>query len=202
MPKAFSEQERQIIQQRLLDQGYKLFSTYGLKKTNVEELARAAGISKGAYYAFYPSKEALFMDVVEEAETRLRQEILAAVEQPGPTPRTRLTRVFLQAFAVLETLPVLKSLTGGDFDLLFRRVPPEMLQEHLGSDQVFITALIARCREAGIDIRLQPEQLVGVLYPLVLAAVRDDDPLISGFPGSLDVLLELVAAYSLGEIEI
>lgn len=202
MPKAFSEQEKQIIQNRLLEQGYKLFSTYGLKKTNVEELSRAAGISKGAFYVFYPSKEALFMDVVEQAETHLRQEILAAVEQPGPTPRARLAGVLKQVFAILETLPVLKSLTGSDFDLVLRRIPPEKLQEHLGSDQVFVAELIAHCREVGIDIRVRPEQLVEVLYPLVLAAVREDGPLSSGFSGRLDVLLELVAAYSLGEIEI
>src|SRR5512135_636629 len=96
MPKAFSEREKELIKSRLLEQGYKLFSAYGLKKTNVEEIAAAAGISKGAFYNFYESKEALFMDVVEQAETRVRQELLAVVDLPGPSPRARL-------FAVLKT---------------------------------------------------------------------------------------------------
>ncbi len=46
MPKAFSEREKELLTQRLLEQGYRLFSAYGLKKTNVEEIAQAAGISK------------------------------------------------------------------------------------------------------------------------------------------------------------
>ena len=53
MPKGFTEHEKELIGQRLLEQGYRLFSAYGLKKTNIEEIARAAGISKGAYYNFY-----------------------------------------------------------------------------------------------------------------------------------------------------
>ena len=57
MPKAFSEAEKEMIRRKLLEQGYKQFSTYGLKKTNIDELAAAAGISKGAFYIFYESKE-------------------------------------------------------------------------------------------------------------------------------------------------
>jgi AcrR family transcriptional regulator len=63
MPKAFTEQEKELIRKRLLEQGHKQFSAYGLRKTNIEELAEASGISKGAFYLFYTSKEALFMDV-------------------------------------------------------------------------------------------------------------------------------------------
>ncbi len=84
MPRAFTEQERTVIGRRLLQQGYRLFSTYGLAKTNVEEIAKAAGISKGAFYLFYESKEALFMDVIEEAEVRVRQELLAVIDSARP----------------------------------------------------------------------------------------------------------------------
>jgi AcrR family transcriptional regulator len=93
MPKAFTEQEKDWIRTRLVEQGYELFATYGLKKTNIEELTQASGISKGAFYLFYESKEALFMDVVELAEQRFRHEILEAIDQPGPSPRARLVAV-------------------------------------------------------------------------------------------------------------
>ena len=73
MPRAFSEQEKELIRKRLLEQGHRQFSAYGLRKTNIEELAEAAGISKGAFYLFYASKEAIFMDVVEQVEERFRQ---------------------------------------------------------------------------------------------------------------------------------
>ncbi len=201
MPKAFTEHEKELIGKRLLEQGYKLFSAYGLKKTNIEEIAKAAGISKGAFYSFYESKEALFMDVAELAEQRFRQEILTVIELPGSSPRARLFAVFKKAFALLKTIPILQFFTSSDYDLLFRRIPAEKLQEHLASDRVFFEELIARCRNAGIPIRAQPEQIIGLLYPLVLTILHEDDFGRYNFGGRFDLLLELVAAFCLGEVE-
>lgn len=202
MPKAFSAQERVIIQQRLLDQGFRLFSAYGLSKTSVDELAQAAGISKGAYYLFYDSKEALFMDVMEQVERRFRQEILAAVDLPGPSPRVRLVSVFKKAFAMLKSLPILQFTTGKDYDLLFRRIPSERLQQHFASDQDFIVDLIARCQQAGIPIQVSAEEVSGLMYPLVLSILHKDEFKYAAFDRSIDLFLELVAAYCLGEVEI
>jgi AcrR family transcriptional regulator len=191
-----------MIGKRLLEQGYKLFSAYGLKKTNVEEIAKAAGISKGAFYRFYESKEALLMDVIEQAEIRVRQELLAVIDLPGPSPRARLFAVLKKAFILFEAIPILQFFTGSDYDLLFRRVPAEKLQEHLASDRVFFEELITRCRKAGIPIRAQSEQISGLLYLLVLAILHKDDFALNNFSGSIDLLLELVAAFCLGEVEI
>jgi AcrR family transcriptional regulator len=202
MPKAFSEHEKDLIGKRLLEQGYRLFSAYGLKKTNIEEIAQAAGISKGAFYNFYESKETLFMDVIEQAEIRVRQEVLAVIDLPGLSPRARLFAVLKKAFTLFETMPILQFSAGSDYDLLFRRIPAEKLQEHLASDREFIKELITRCQQAGIPIRAQSEQIVGLLYPLVLAILHEDDLGRNNFSGSIDLLLELVAAFCLGEVEI
>ncbi len=202
MPKRFTEHEKELIRKRLLDAGYEQFSTYGLKKTNVEELAQAARISKGAFYLFYESKEALFMDVAEMAERRFRQEMLAAVDRPGPSPRARLFAVLKTAFDSFQTIPILQYFTGSDFDLLFRKVPAEKLEEHLANDREFFRELVARCRAAGIPIRARPEQISGLLYPLVLGVMHEDDLGQESMGGSVDLLLELIAAFSLGEVEI
>jgi AcrR family transcriptional regulator len=202
MPKAFTEHEKELIGKQLLEQGYKLFSAYGIKKTNLEEIAQAAGISKGAFYIFYESKEALFMDVIEQAERRFRQEILAVVDQPGPSPRARLFAVLKVAFTLFKTIPLMQFFTSSDFGQLFRRIPAEKLQEHLASDRTFFADLITRCQKAGIPIRAQPEEISGLLYPLVLLILHEDDLGATNFSVSTDLFLELVAAFCLGEIEI
>jgi AcrR family transcriptional regulator len=201
MPKGFTLQENELIRKRLLEQGYKQFSIYGLKKTNVEELAEAAGISKGAFYNFYASKEALFMDVIELAEERFRKELLAAIHRPGPSPRARLFAIFKQAFTLLKTIPVLRFLTGMDYDLLFRRVPEAKFREHVASDQAFIQELVTRCQAAGIPIQASTEEITGLLYPIVLAILHEGDLGGNTYSGRTDLLLELVAAYCLGEVE-
>jgi AcrR family transcriptional regulator len=202
MPKAFTERENELIKNRLVELGYKQFSAYGLKKANVEEIAKAAGISKGAFYNFYESKEALFMDVAELAEQRFRQELLAVIELPGTSPRTRLTAVFKKAFDLLKTIPVLQFITGSDFDLLLRRVPPEKFQEHMANDQKFLNDLIARCKNAGIPIQVPVDEMAGLLYPLVMAGLQQSDLGPNYFSERLDLLLELIAAYCLSEIEV
>ena len=201
MPKGFTDQENDLIRKRLIDQGYKLFSIYGLRKTNIEEIAKAAGISKGAFYNFYLSKETLFMDVIEDVELRARKEILAAIETPGKTPRARLFAIFKKAFSLLETLPILRFLTGSDSDTLFRRIPEEKLQEHLVSDNLFISELIIKCRNEGIPIKMQPEQIIGLFYPLVISMLHKDDLKQENMNSSFDTLLELIAAYCLGELK-
>jgi AcrR family transcriptional regulator len=202
MPKAFTEREKEVIQGLLLEQGYRLFSTFGLRKTSVAELASAAGISKGAFYIFYDSKEALFMDVVEVAEEHFRHQVLAEIDKPGPSPRARLLAVLKEAFTTFTTIPILQFLTSSDYDLLYRRVSAETLEEHLASDRVFIEELVTRCRQAGIPIQASTDEISRLFYTLTLAVLYQDALGPDRLEGAIDILLELVAAYCLGEVEI
>lgn len=200
MPKAFTEQEKDIIADKLVAQGYELFSRLGLKKTTVEELAHAAGISKAAFYGFYTSKEELFMDVVEMAEERYREGILAIVDRPGPSPRARLVAVLEEAFKLWHTIPVLQFFTTDDFVQLSRRVPLEKVEEHAASDEVFMQVLIERCRKAGIPIGVKAEQMRSMMYVLLFAVMHESDMelLSDGIP----VLMELIAAFCLNEVTV
>ncbi len=199
MPKAFTEHEKQLIGARLLEQGHKQFAAYGLRKTTVEELAEGAGISKGAFYLFYPSKEALLMDVVEQAEQWFRQTVLAVVDQPGPSPHARLVAVLHEAFTLWKTIPVLQIFTRGDYDRLTRKIPAEQLQEHLQNDHTFIEELIARCRAADIPIQANAEQIDGLLYAMFFTVLHEDDFGPGSLSAAIHLLLELIAAYCLGQ---
>jgi AcrR family transcriptional regulator len=202
MPRGFTENEKTLIREQLLSEGYKQFSAYGLRKTTIGGLASAVNISTGAFYLFYESKEALFMDVVELAEQRFRQEMLAVLERPGPSPRARMFAIFKSAFDLLKTTPILQFFSGSDFDVLFRRVPPDKLREHLASDKLFFRELFIRCQDAGIPIAVQPEEAVELMYPLVLSVMHADDFGQMDIGGGIDRLLELLAAYFLGEVDL
>lgn len=65
MATAFSPQERERIRDSLLDAALKSAATQGMRHATVDGLAREAGISKGAFYRFYPSKEHLFLSMLE-----------------------------------------------------------------------------------------------------------------------------------------
>jgi len=61
LPRTFSEEEKQHIRNSLLEIAKESFSHYGLKKTNIEELTKAVGISKGAFYGFLSQKKFSFL---------------------------------------------------------------------------------------------------------------------------------------------
>ncbi len=50
---------------RILQAALDLFIRYGIKRTSIDDIARAAGIAKGTLYLYYPSKDALFTAVAE-----------------------------------------------------------------------------------------------------------------------------------------
>lgn len=66
-----ADEERQ---QRILDAAARLFVHYGYDKTTVSEIAQAAGVSKGAIYLHFKSKDDLF-------ETLLIREMKAFAEE-------------------------------------------------------------------------------------------------------------------------
>ena len=56
MPRAYSDQERAYIRQRLHEEAILCIKQYGMRKTSVDELVRRVNIPKGTFYLFYPSK--------------------------------------------------------------------------------------------------------------------------------------------------
>lgn len=71
MAKGFSEQEKQRIRKRLLAKCAKGWAEHGYKKTSVEELCTKTGISKGAFYLFYDSKESIFCETLALVQDNL-----------------------------------------------------------------------------------------------------------------------------------
>ena len=69
--KSFSEQEREIIKTKLLKSCEECWSKYGYKRTNIRELCDMCGISTGALYMFFPSKEQLFFETAQFVGDRI-----------------------------------------------------------------------------------------------------------------------------------
>lgn len=200
MPRAFSESEKQIIEQSLLEQGQKQFSAFGLRKTNVEEVAQAAGISKGAFYLFFQSKEELFMRVIEQVERDFRLKALKLIDRPGPTPRARLTAILIDIFGLWDKVPILHIFGGSDYQALLRRMPHQTIADHLRSDMQFMGDLYKYLDDTGIHLTAPPEVFMQLMYTMFLVMLHGSDL----GPGGLDtgkaVLLELISAYALGEL--
>lgn len=125
MPRAFDERQRAAIDTALKRAALEAMQAGGMRSCSVASLCRAAGISKGAFYGFYPSKEALVIGLLREAETELRGELTACLHTRDPL-RAVLTRMF----EAVSTHPLLALLASPeDFAWLSHSLPPEVLAE-------------------------------------------------------------------------
>ena len=72
MPKVgYSEKEREGVRERLMDACLELTVRQGVRRTTVEQLCRAAGISRSFFYTFFPSKEELLVEALYRQQPKL-----------------------------------------------------------------------------------------------------------------------------------
>ena len=64
MAKAFTEQERIKIKEKILESALDLFHDKGTKALSIAELTKRAGIAQGSFYNFWKDKEALIMELI------------------------------------------------------------------------------------------------------------------------------------------
>ena len=78
MAKAFDDNERKLIKDKLKEGALLFIQQQGVRKTSVDELVKYANISKGAFYLFYTSKELLFDTIIDDHK-KLEKEFLNAI---------------------------------------------------------------------------------------------------------------------------
>jgi AcrR family transcriptional regulator len=61
--------------QQLLDVAERLFADHGFKDTSMEDVARAAGVTRTVVYGHYATKEAIFMACVQRARADLENRL-------------------------------------------------------------------------------------------------------------------------------
>lgn len=144
MPKAYSENEKQLIKKRLKDEALKCLTQYGVKKTTVDELVKRVNIPKGTFYLFYSSKELLFWDVLNGLHDTIRIKLQEEMQNlNGDLTCDKLSNIIFSFFKIVDETNIIHNLTNGDIDLIMRKLPEEVVQEHLENDNDFIEEIIA-----------------------------------------------------------
>jgi AcrR family transcriptional regulator len=115
------ETKGERTRRRLLEIAIERFGERGYRATSVSEIARAAGLTQAAAYAYFPSKEALFDAAVDADASALVAEAEARVEG---TPARQLVPMLLVMFlGGLNRHPLVRRvLSGQEPDALERLV--------------------------------------------------------------------------------
>jgi AcrR family transcriptional regulator len=84
--------------ERLLESAKRLFSQRGYYATSVEDIVESAGLSKGAFYFYFKSKEELFKSLVEEMHLSIVKRLENFLERELPLEDALIehAKVFLE----------------------------------------------------------------------------------------------------------
>jgi AcrR family transcriptional regulator len=93
--------EAEATRQAVLRAGLAVFSQHGYAAARLEDVARAAGITRGAIYYHFASKAALYAALVDDASARL-QAVITHARSGGGSFVAVTRRVMVRMLAYLE----------------------------------------------------------------------------------------------------
>ncbi len=192
---AFSEEENGKIRQELLTEAKARAITAGTRKTSVEELTDAVGISKGSFYKFYDSKELLFFAVLENIHSELYAVAKQTLtENRALSPQERTSRTLLAVCRRLSDTGEMRFIEN-DAEYILRRIPQQVKQEHYHSDKVHICELL---KEGGLEPRGGAELAAAAVRGLILT-VSHRNEIGEEYPRVLELLIRGAMAELFGE---
>ena len=170
----------QAKREQILSGAKKVFLREGFAAASTDVIAREAGVSKRTLYAYYPSKEELFEDVlrgltIENPQTR----VLEAVRQVDPKSREELRGMLvglgkrlISTMMAPDYLALLRTIIADSHRFprlseIFRSTVPERgIREG--------TALIQRSQKNGVAVEGDPEVMIRMFMgPLLTYALLD-----------------------------
>ncbi len=176
--------------QRLLDIAVRRFATDGFRRTSVSDIAREAGLTPAAVYAYFAGKEGLFQAAVDADAAALIEAARAAGERGGsareqlflfvaelwervdeyPLARRVLAGLEPEVAARLVTIPSLVALTAELADDLAvaqaggeLRGDTDPAELAVGLETIVLSLLMA---ELQTGLTVEPERRAGVLAVL------------------------------------
>ncbi len=178
---AFTEEQNETIRRDLIRAARRCGVTVGMRKTSVEQLTEAAGISKGSFYKFFDSKELLFLAALEDIHAEgfaVAQRSLA--ENAALAPADRAAAAILAACRWLSETQAFVFLEN-DEEFLLRRLPQKIKDARYHDDDVHIRAILeesglrprggmdlAAAAIRGLILTVSHQEQIGALYPQVL----------------------------------
>ena len=82
-------EQREASLEKLLSAARHLFVSKGYASTTLEEIAAAVGMTKGSVYFYFGSKEAVLLELLNQAEQIVIDPVLKSAREFGRQPRRK-----------------------------------------------------------------------------------------------------------------
>jgi AcrR family transcriptional regulator len=195
MPRAFDETERETVRTALLDAGTALLGRYGIAKTGVDDIVRDAGVAKGTFYAFWPSKDAFVFACMERIEEQIQADVIGPELAEAADPADAIGRMFVRTLDLIADYPLLRDFLDPDvIRRLARGVPPEMMAAHVEKDSRETAAMMEGWKAVGFDPGIPPEVFDGLYKGLMMMSLHRKIIGDAVFPRAIETLGRILTA--------
>ena len=154
-----TQQRSQTRRQRVLDAALIVFANHGYGDSAIDEIARASDTSKGGLYFHFPSKQALFLALLDEASAALLRRVersMSGVTDPlerGDAALREVLHVF-GGHRLLARLLLIEALGAG-----------KEFSSKINDLHAAFAALIAECLDEAISLgRIPPHDTQTAAY--------------------------------------
>src|SRR3954471_8130643 len=165
--------------ERLLEAAERVFAEHGYRGASVDRVAAAAGVTKGAVYWSFGSKEELFFALLDERVDRRVRELMGLTESASREEETA-GAVGRGVAAVADEERDLGLVTQGDWALGVRdpALRSRFVERQRELRAGLARALEARHRTTGVPLTVPAERLAAAIFALAsgLALDRLVDP--------------------------
>ena len=169
MPRSFTEREKEKIKRSLQETCKQRWTQYGYKKTSVDELCKQVGISKGAFYLFFESKEALFCEVLCSVQEQICNMASEVMEQHKDKYGVAEALKFI--YREYDKNNFLYDSNSMDFIILMNKLSEEQAKKieesNYMSQQLFL-------RQAYLKFKIDTDLAMSVIYSLIVNVKNKD----------------------------
>jgi AcrR family transcriptional regulator len=149
--------------ERLIAAAREVFEERGFLETRVAHITRHAGVSYGSFYTYFPSKEAVFLEIADRLFTDMTQHSLPPA---GPEPAARIrraNRAYYEAY-----LRNAKMMAIVEQVATFNEEFQEMRRRHRATSVARSAKTIERWQQDGLVAKdLDPEMTARALAAMV-----------------------------------
>jgi TetR/AcrR family transcriptional regulator, repressor for uid operon len=152
-------------QTRILNAALAVLSEFGFRKSSMEDVARAAGVSRVTLYRRFTDKDALVHEVILREARRSLTGIIREMASEK-SPEERFVRGFVATVMVARRHPLFRKLIEGETEIILPRYAAVTASQTIDLGRTYMSAIITHLQGLGQYTGLDPEYLSEMLIRL------------------------------------
>lgn len=178
--RAVGEEEKAARRRQILGAAKRVFARKGFQGTTITDVAKAAGLSYGAVYWYFHSKDELFHELMDQQTEMLRSHIAVWLDAAGDDPEVLLRQAVRATFEFFERDKAAVTLLFRDSNALgghFARHLHGIFEAFIADLEQLLDAARSRGQVIDVPLRVAAFSVASLIGQLAHRRLTTDDGL-------------------------